>query len=112
MYIHIWNKYLPIIKILLKKSSAGEQKLALNRIDFERAGSGRKSGYKFVINFSKGRVANVISGSPLASDLAVVINQDGILKNLLNDKDYDLILNTKFELTIKNTTLQPEPEMS
>jgi hypothetical protein len=112
MYTHIWNKYLPIIKILLKKSAAAEQKLALNRIDFERAGSGRKSGYKFTIHYVKGKVSNVISSSPLASDLAVVINQDGILKNQLAENDYDVILNTKFELTIKNTTLQPEPEVN
>ena len=39
MYNHIWKKYLPIIKILLKKSVAEEQVLALNRVDFERAGT-------------------------------------------------------------------------
>ena len=98
MYTHIWQKYLPIIKILLKRSAAGEQVLDLNRIDFERAGSGRKAGYKFNIDFSKGRVTNVISGSPLASDLAVVIQQDGIMKTLLSDNDYQISLNTKFQL--------------
>ena len=108
MYTHIWNKYLPIIKILLKKSGTAEQTLDLNRIDFERAGSGRKAGYKFNIAFSKGRVTNVISGSPLAADLAAVLQQDGVMKNLLGENDYELILNTRFQLTIKNVTPKPE----
>lgn len=107
MYTHIWNKYLPIIKILLKRSAASDQTLDLNRIDFERAGSGRKAGYKFTIEFSKGRVTNVISGSPLASDLAAVIQQDGIMKTILSENDYQIMLNTKFQLSIKNCTPQP-----
>lgn len=108
MYTHIWNKYLPIIKILLKRSVGGDQTLDLNRIDFERAGSGRKAGYKFNIDFSKGKVTNVISGSQLASDLAAVLQQDGILKTLLSENDYQLVLNTKFQLSIKNVTPKNE----
>ena len=74
MYNHIWKKYLPIIKILMKKSVAQEQTLALNKIDFERAGTGRKAGYKFKIELTEGKVGNVISGSPLAMHLAEVRN--------------------------------------
>lgn len=107
MYTQIWNKYLPIIRILLKKSAANDQVLDLNRIDFERAGSGRKAGYKFNIEYTKGRVSNVISGSPLASDLAAVLQQDGIMKTLFSENDYQLALNTKFQLSIKNITRQP-----
>ena len=106
MYTHIWNKYLPILRILLKKSAAGDQTLNLNKIDFERAGSGRKAGYKFTIEFTRGRVANVISGSPLASDLAAVLLQDDVLKRLFADADYQVSLNTKFQVSIKNHTSQ------
>jgi hypothetical protein len=107
MYTQIWNKYLPIIKILLKRSAVNDQVLELNRIDFERAGSGRKAGYKFNIEYTKGRVSNVISGSPLAADLAAVLQQDGIMKTLFSENDYQLGLNTKFQLSIKNCTRQP-----
>ena len=102
MYNHIWKKYLPIIKILMKKSNAEDQVLALNRVDFERAGTGRKAGYKFVINFTEGKVGNVISGSPLAMHLAQVILEDEGAKQILNDNNYDVSLNTKFQLTIKH----------
>lgn len=109
MYTQIWTKYLPIIKILLKKSANGDQVLDLNRIDFERAGSARKAGYKFSIEFTKGRVANLISGIPLASDLASVMLDDPQIKPLLQANDYTVSLNTKFQLTMKNVSVKSEP---
>jgi hypothetical protein len=102
MYNHIWKKYLPIIKILMKKSNTEDQVLTLNRVDFERAGTGRKAGYKFLISFTDGKVGNVISGSPLAMHLAQVILEDDAAKQILNENNYDVSLNTKFQLTIKH----------
>ncbi|MEP7144734.1 MAG: hypothetical protein ABI707_17760 [Ferruginibacter sp.] len=107
MYTYIWNKYLPVIRILLKKSSAGDQLLSLNRDDFERAGTGRKAGYKFIIEFTEGKVSNVISGSDLASHLAAAMLEDAATKVVLQTGHFQVILNTKFQLTIKNTTPQP-----
>lgn len=107
MYTYIWNKYLPVIRILLKKSSGGDQLLSLNRDDFERAGTGRKAGYKFTIEYTEGKVSNVISGSDLASHLAVAMLEDAATKAVLQTGHFQVILNTKFQLTIKNTTPQP-----
>jgi hypothetical protein len=104
MYNHIWKKYLPIIKILMKKSASENQVLNLNRVDFERAGTGRKAGYKFTIEFIDGRVGNVISGSTLAMHLAAVIMEDDGAKQILKDNNYEISLNTKFQLSIKNVT--------
>ncbi len=104
MYTQIWSKYLPIIKILLKRTANGDQVLDLNRIDFERAGSGRKAGYKFNIEFNKGRVANIISGSALASDLAFVMLEDVNVKTILLENHFTVSLNTKFQLSLKRVT--------
>ncbi len=104
MYNHIWKKYLPIIKILMKKSAAGDQVLDLNRVDFERAGTGRKAGYKFTIEFTDGKVGNVISGSALAMHLAAVILEDDGAKQIINENNYEISLNTKFQLSIKNVS--------
>ena len=102
MYNHIWKKYLPIIRILMKKSVSEEQVLDLNRIDFERAGTGRKAGYKFKIVFSEGKVSNVISGSALAMHLAQVILEDATALEILKEHNFEVSLNTKFQLSIKN----------
>ena len=106
MYTQVWTKYLPIIRILLKRSATGEQTLDMNRIDFERAGSGRKAGYKFTIEFRKGRVSNLISSSPLASNLAAVLVADPVIKDLILKLDYDISLNTRFQLHIKNLSAE------
>jgi len=107
MYTYIWNKYLPVIRILLKKSSGGDQLLSLNREDFERAGTGRKAGYKFTIEFTDGKVSNVISGSDLASHLAAAMLEDGPTKAVLQTGHFQVILNTKFQITVKNITPLP-----
>jgi hypothetical protein len=104
MYTHIWAKYLPIIRILLKKTAAGDQTLNLNRPDFEKAGIARKAGYKFTIEYRNGKVANVISTSQLAMDLAAVMLEDAGIKALLVNNNYEVALNTRFQLFLKNTT--------
>ena len=109
MYTQVWTKYLPIIRILLKRSATGEQTLDMNRIDFERAGSGGKAGYKFTIEFRKGRVSNLISSSPLASNLATVLLQDPVVKDLFQKIDYNISLNTRFQLHIKNLSADTRP---
>lgn len=114
MYNHIWRKYLPFINIQLKRSANGEQVMALNRVDFERAGTGRKAGYKFTIKFNEGRVSNVISGSPLAVHLATVMLEDENTKKILRRSEYEISLNTKFQLITKDlhagAEKQPVPD--
>jgi hypothetical protein len=102
MYNHIWKKYLPFINIQLKRSAGGEQVMALNRVDFERAGTGRKAGYKFTIKFNEARVSNVISGSPLAVHLAAVMLEDENTKAILRRSEYEISLNTKFQLITRD----------
>ncbi len=110
MYTNVWNKYLPIIRILLKKTAAADQTLDLNLPDFERAGIARKSGYKFNIVFSKGRVDNVIISSPLASNLAQVLLGDPVIKELFLKNDYNVGMNTKFQMSFK-CLAQPQDEI-
>jgi hypothetical protein len=102
MYNHIWKKYLPIVKILMKKAITEDQVLDLNRVDFERAGTGRKAGYKFSIELTDGKVGNVISGSELALHLAQVIMEDDAARQIMADNNFEISLNTKFQLSIKH----------
>jgi hypothetical protein len=112
MYTQTWLKYLPIIKILLKRSVNGHQLLNLNTSDFEKLGATRKAGYKFNIQFSNGRVNNVISSSEMAKDLSSVLLEDKTVKELFTQNDYQVDMNAKFQLGIKfipKAAAQPEP---
>lgn len=115
MYTRLWNKYLPIIKILLKRALISEQTLEMNVTDFERAGVARKAGYKFLIRFSNGKVDNVISSSVLAKELSVLLLEDKVVNNLLAQNDYHISMNSKFQLNmlyIPKESLQDEPAIA
>lgn len=98
---------MPIIRILLKRSISAEQALSMNITDFERAGVARKSAHKFSIVFVKGRVDNVIISSNLAKDLAHLLLDDVVIKDLFMKNDYHISMNSKFQLAIK-CVLQPQ----
>ncbi len=102
MYKTVWAKYLPVIRIVLKKSLSADQVLALNIPDFERAGMTRKSGYKFVIRLKNGKPSNVIVDSPLASSLTSSLIEDNALQELVNNNEFHISMNPKFELSIKH----------
>jgi hypothetical protein len=111
-YFSVWNKYLPIIKILLKKSATAEQVLALNRIDFERAGGTRKSGYRFMVNFVNGRPDALFSGNDLVQTFISALQTDETISNLLLKNDYTFTFTSKYQLQIKNNSLPKQTEES
>jgi hypothetical protein len=100
MLTNIWNKYLPVIKILLKRSKTGEQLLAINQSDFERAGLARKSGNKFSLLFKHGKVDTVVMPSPVAAELASGLLHDESVKAILAEHDYRIAMDTKYKLHI------------
>src|SRR5205809_5074232 len=103
-YIVVWNKYLPAIRILLKRSVTGEQMLGMNRTDFEKAGGIRKSGYKFTINFINGRPNAMFSGNDIVQALITVLDGDETIHDHLLNSDYTLSFNGKYQLQIKNNS--------
>lgn len=100
-YDSVWQKYLPVIRIVMKRSLTGEQVLKLNTPDFEQLGLTRKSGYKFDIKLQEGKVAEVIIDHPLASSLAQVLLADATVQTLLQGRAFELSLSSRYELSIR-----------
>lgn len=98
----VWQKYLPVIRIVLKKSLVAEQQLALNAPDFERAGYRRKQGYKFLVELKDGRLSNVLVDSPIASSLATTLLHDKAVNEFTTGKEFHISMNTKYQLTIRH----------
>jgi len=107
MYTHIWSKYLPVIRILLKKSAAAEQKMGLNRTDFEKGNRSRKPTCTFNIELINGRFSAISQSAP-AKDLIALLLDDEISKTLLRQNNYKITLNSELQLTIINTTPKVE----
>jgi hypothetical protein len=110
MYIQKWNKYLPVIKILMKRSVAGEQIFNLNVLDFRQSGATRKVGHKFEVHFINGKVDNIIT-SDLAKDFAIAIFEDVNTKLMLTQNNYHVSMDSKFQLTIKYIAKTPSEEV-
>ena len=100
MYTQTWSKYLPVIKILLKRSISGEQNLSLNVPDFEKKGA-RKAAEKFILQFTKGKATNMIRSTDIAKDLAFVLLNDAAANELISKNDYQISMNSKFQLSIQ-----------
>jgi len=92
MFSQAWNIYLPIIKILLKRSAGADQTLDMNRTDFERAAGGRKAKLTFSISLYKGPI----------------LQEDEVTRRLIREYDFEFSMNTSFQLTIKNITAPAE----
>ena len=111
MYKHVWMKYLPVIKILLKKSATGVQKLKLNSTDFEKITRGRKTYCTFHIEIEKGRVTTISPAVP-AKELVTLLLEDDAAAILLRQTNYKFTLRSDLELVIANltpaTTEEPE----
>lgn len=111
-YTPVWNKYLPVIRILMKKSLVKEQALDMNSIDFHKYGASRKAGYKFRMFISKGRVENVVNTVAMGKELASVLLEDPVIKELAMKNDFDISMNAKFQLTIKSSVNDQASEES
>lgn len=120
MYIITWKKYLPVIRLLLKKSALAEQKMTLNRTDFERTSRIRKPVCSFDIEVINGRL-NRLNPAAQVKSLMEVLTQDEVASQLLRKKHYAITLSSDFQLSIRNNTpveetlpvveepIQPEP---
>lgn len=105
MFSQVWNKYLPIIKILMKRAASGDvQTMDMNKTDFERAAGGRKAKFTFNVNLHKGRIQNVSAPPPVARELATILQEDEMTRLLVRQYDYDFSLNGSFQLSLKNVS--------
>ena len=104
----VWNKYLPAIRILIKKATTKEQIIGINQSDIEKAVGIKKSGYRFSINFIKGRPELLYSNNDIARGLINVLSEDEVIKECLTNSSCTFLFNSKYQLQIKNTPLQTD----
>ena len=113
MFSQAWNKYLPVIRILMKRSVTGPQKLDTNRTDFEKAAGGRKLKFTFTtVTLTRGRVQAHTPPPPVARDLVLVLQQDPMTRELIRSQEYEFSMDSLFQLAIKNITPPAEPTIA
>src|SRR5271166_3689868 len=102
-YLTIWKRYMPVIRLHIKKSLVEDQQFKLNIQDFESAGDRAKSAHTFNIQMENGKVINNISGSAVARDLYEALKSDDAIKAMLQDKHIKISVGKSFILSIKTS---------
>ena len=111
MFSQTWKKYVPVIRLFLKKSATGEQKIQLNKTDFERALGGRKLKLGFSrLEINKGRMNNMLPNTVLAKDLAEALLDDSMVAGMLRTRNISFSFTGDMELIIRDETPVAEPE--
>lgn len=100
-YLTLWTKYLPIIRIQLKKSFQNEQLLQLNEIEFEKAGDRESSSYTFNLEIQNGKVTNDISGTAVARDLYQILKNNAALVEYYKGKKIKINMGKNFILKFR-----------
>ena len=113
MFIQAWSKYLPVIKILLKRSINESQTLNIDKTDFQRATGGKKVKFTFSIVVVKNYLKTKETSPQLVKDLFSVLQQDVAVQDFLRKGEFELSMNSSFQLSIKHIasheTVEPVP---
>ena len=111
MFTATWKKYLPVIIILLKRSSQGEQTLEMNITDFERASGGRKVKFGFNnLHMENARMNINEKHTPLAREFGAVLQESPQARAILLNQYFEFSMSTSSRLLIRNVTPEQIPE--
>lgn len=103
MFTLTWKKYVPVLHILLKRSSKEDQTIRLNESDFKRAAGGRKTRFSFSSTIvRKGKVEFKTTQSPIANQLIVLLMESDQTKEFMRNNDLEFSMTNDFDLIIKN----------
>lgn len=101
MYTQLWKKYLPVIRLLLKKTVDGEQKLQIYKHEFERTGARNKLGFVFTLELVNGKPINKSNTTAVASDLYGVLISNEAVAEWLKDQCVKISVGRSCELVMQ-----------
>jgi hypothetical protein len=105
MYTQTWIKYLPVIRILLKRKSTEEQTVQLNTSDFQKGATVRKTGHKFTIGFRNGKTDSITGLPEIARNLSDVLLFDPAARELLSQNEYTISFDAKCQLVLRRVAV-------
>jgi hypothetical protein len=86
-FLALWTKYLPAIRILLKRSVNEEQQISMGKMELQSVDNRKNVNFSFNLEISKGKVENSIGVPPMGKDLFNVLSNDLIVRNFMSDKN-------------------------
>jgi len=84
--VALWTKYLPAIRILLKKAVNEEQQITFSKIELQSVDNRKNANFSFNLEISNGKVESTLGVSPMGKDLFNVLNSDVVVRSFMLDK--------------------------
>jgi hypothetical protein len=106
-FLALWTKYLPVIRILLKKSIAEEQQVSVGKLELQIIDNRKNANYSFNLEINKGKNENTIGSTAIGKDLFAVLNQDSIVKSFMSENNIMIKMTRSAQLTLKSVPAVP-----
>jgi hypothetical protein len=104
IYIHLWQKYRPVIINMMKLATEKPQIYQLSKHEFEAIGDRTSSGYSFNLEIINGILANNIDGTAVARDLFEVLKSSKTANSIMQENYIKINLTSDFKLKIQIQT--------
>ena len=85
-FLALWTKYLPVIRILLKKAVNEEQQITLSKMELQSVDNRKNVNFSFDLAISNGKVENSLGVPAMGKDLFNVLSSDVLVRNFMLDK--------------------------
>ncbi len=107
-YLQLWKKYIPLIRLLLKKADKEDQTFQLYKHEFDATGVSAKIAHTFNLEMQNGKVMNNVRGMAVVSDLIQLLRENKDVHEWIQDKHLMISMGKGFDLTIKQLQLAEE----
>jgi hypothetical protein len=100
-FLALWTKYLPVIRILLKKAVNEEQQIPVGKMELQSIDNRKNASFSFNMEIINGKVENSIGVQPMGKDLFSVLNSDSVVRTFMLDKNINIQMTKSSLLTIR-----------
>ena len=122
LYQPVWDKFLPVIAMKLKRAIRNHESeyLAMDQLDFEKAGQSKRSNYIFNLELNEGRIINSKTTSGIGIDFARALKEYPPIYEMIKEGVFVFSFNSKYvlslaekpraeSLTVKEKTTEENP---
>ena len=99
--VALWTKYLPAMRILLKKAVNEEQRIAFSKIELQSIDNRKNVNFSFNLEISNGKVESTLGVSQMGKDLFNVLNSDLLVRSFMLDKKIMIQMSRSSLLTFR-----------
>src|SRR5258708_17044587 len=104
-FLALWTKYLPAIRIMLKKAVNEDQQITLSKMELQSVDNRKNVNFSFELAILNGKLENSIGAAPMGKDLFSVLNGDPAVRSFMLEKRITIQMSRASLLTFKCTDL-------